>query len=190
MRWTLGALIVVQCSALVLTPRAAVPHRRLVPLRQRASGVITCSDDDERAKLIAQRNEALATSVEAMLSEFPKKLVPGSTPPEAIAKLDEALKAKDYVAMYIGLYEVTIEGELAFQLNDDQLLEPLDGSLDWTNTEDETVKTKMSYLYRMGLNMLSGGSPEVQEKIKELVFEKLVKKTGLEGKAFDDWLLL
>ena len=92
--------------------------------------------------------------------------------------------------MYIGLYEGTIEGELAFQLNDDQLLEPLDGSLDWTNTEDETVKTKMSYLYRMGLNMLSGGSPEVQEKIKELVFEKLVKKTGLEGKAFDDWLLL
>ena len=90
--------------------------------------------------------------------------------------------------MFLGIYEVTIEGEMMFQLNDEQLLEPL-GDVDWTDTSDETVKAKMKYLYTMGLQMLGSANPDTQEKIKEIVLKQLVSRTGLEGKAFDDWLL-
>ena len=51
------------------------------------------------------------------------------------------------------------------------------------------MKKKMKYLYTMGLQMLGSASPETQGKIKDLVMKQLVSRTGLEGKAFDDWLL-
>jgi hypothetical protein len=186
MRSLITALVVAHSAALVIPGRAAV--RCTLP---RHGGVIAQEggmSDEERDKMMAARNEQLAKQVEAMLTEFPKKLAPGTTPPAALSKLDEALKAKDYQSMFLGIYEVTIEGECMYQLNDAQLLEPL-GDVDWTNTEDETVKAKMKYLYTMGLQMLSSGGPETQEKIKDIVMKQLVTRTGLEGKAFDDWLL-
>ena len=77
-----------------------------------------------------------------------------------------------------------------YQVNADELLEPLDESdIDWTNKDDEVVKAKMKYLYGMGLRMLGSAGPETSEKIKQLVLDKLVSKVGMEGKAFDDWLL-
>ena len=134
--------------------------------------------------------EALNKQVAAMLEEFPKSLAPGVDPPSSLAKLEEMYKAKDVQAMYLGIYEVTIEGEFMYQVNEEtKKLEPL-GELDWTNLEDETVKAKMSYLYSMGIRMLGNASPEMQERIKQLVLDKLVGRVGLEdGKAFDDWLL-
>lgn len=118
------------------------------------------------------------------------ELAPGVAPPAGMAKLEEAFKAKDASQMFIGIYEVTIEGELMYQVNADELLEPLDESdIDWTNKDDEVVKAKMKYLYGMGLRMLGSAGPETSEKIKQLVLDKLVSKVGMEGKAFDDWLL-
>ena len=179
-----AAFMVTQCGALVIPAHAPLTLAR-APLPR--TGPVACSEADMEAQL-AERNKRIATQVEAMITEFPKKLAPGVAPPAALATLETALNEKNYGAMFIGIYELTIDGETSFQLNGDQLLEPLD-DIDWTNTEDETVKAKMQYLYQMGIQMLKSSSPEMQDAIKKLVMEKLVNRVGLEGKAFDDWLL-
>ena len=187
LRSLLSALAVAHCSALVLpSPHATI--RPAVPEHSRSAAISAQMSDEEREKMAAARTEQLAKQVEAMLTEFPKKLAPGTTPPASLAKLEEAYEAKDFQSMFLGIYEVTIEGETMYQLNDSQLLEPLP-DVDWTDTADETVKAKMKYLYTMGLQMLGSASPETQGKIKDLVMKQLVSRTGLEGKAFDDWLL-
>jgi len=190
-RASILTLFVAQSTALVLPTSSSYGLARSSP--QRASvfaqtGAAPTKEEIEKAQ--AQRLEALSNQVDAMLTEFPKKLAPGVAPPAGMAKLEEAFKAKDASQMFIGIYEVTIEGELMYQVNADELLEPLDESdIDWTNKDDEVVKAKMKYLYGMGLRMLGSAGPETSEKIKQLVLDKLVSKVGMEGKAFDDWLL-
>lgn len=190
MRSVILACVVAQCAALVRPCVASASVRS--SSRPRATVLATESSapsKEEMEKLVAMRNKQLAKQVEAMIVEFPKKLASGVAPPPALAKLNEAYKAEDAAAMFLGIYEVTIEGECTYQVNADQLLEPFNPEIDWTNTDDEVVKAKMKYLYSMGLRMLGSAGPETTEKIKQMVMEKLVKRVGLDGKAFDDWLL-
>lgn len=198
MRAVVIALLVVECAALVLPYQSICGRSRSRPLC--ASDVSVSvkpgagntggagPTDEQLAEFQAKQSEQLTKQVASMISEFPKTLMPGIAAPASLAKLEESYKANDVQAMFLGIYELTIEGECMYQANADGKLEPLQ-DIDWTDTKDETVQAKMKYLYTMGLRMLGSAGPETQEKIKKLVLDKLVSRVGLDGKAFDDWLL-
>ena len=47
----------------------------------------------------------------------------------------------------------------------------------------------MAALYGQAMNMLYFAGPETSAKIKEVVLEKLARRLGMDGVAFDEWAL-
>ena len=55
------------------------------------------------------------------------------------------------------------------------------------NLEVKEVKEEFLFLYRYGMQLIANGFVSM-EKIKEIVQERLIKRTGLTPEEFDKWL--
>ena len=95
--------------------------------------------------------------------------------------------AGDTGAMYAGSLEFLIDMELGYDLGEDGLCTPTAQLYD--DPADEATQVKVAALYGQAMNMLYFAGPETSAKIKEVVLEKLARRLGMDGVAFDEWAL-
>lgn len=109
-------------------------------------------------------------------------------PPKSLAFLKEAISRVEQAGLSPlreAIYVTLIEQTLDYEVVDDGKL--VLSSLDYNDTEDERVLSKMQYLYRYGINMLQMGYI-AGDAVKSIVLEKLAARVSMSGEEFDKWL--
>lgn len=113
----------------------------------------------------------------------------GVKPP---AELDSLIKATESGAdgktLAKLIYVVMIEVGMCYDLNGDQSLTPTRFVV-LENLQIPEVKREFSYLYTYGMNLAQMEMIEVDD-LREIVVERLIKRTGMEPREFDSWLSL
>jgi len=140
----------------------------------------------EKPKLTYE--EQMVESATTFIVDLESRLKEGVAPPPELEELRQARDAgADASELAAKIYILLIEQGMLY----DQ--DPNDGSLSPTNfdikanLEVPEVKQEFAYLYKYGMSLISKGVVDM-ETIKEIVVERLIKRTGLTPKEFDSWL--
>ena len=132
--------------------------------------------------------EKLYQSADDFLANIDSALVDKSTAPPELEELREARDAKAPAKeITIKIYNLMIERAMRYDEDPDT------GSLTPTgfdipnNLDVPEVKKEFSHLYSYGMMLMNRGMIE-GETLKEIVIERLIKRTGLSPEEFDKWL--
>jgi hypothetical protein len=140
----------------------------------------------EKPKLTYQ--EQMVESATTFIADLESRLKEGVAPPPELEELRQARDAGvDASELAAKIYILLIEQGMLY----DQ--DPDDGSLSPTNFDIKAnldvpeVKQEFAYLYKYGMSLISKGVVDM-EIIKDIVVERLIKRTGLTPEEFDAWL--
>jgi len=140
----------------------------------------------EKPKLTME--ERMNQSADDFLANMDNALVDKSTAPPELEALREARKANAPASeITVKVYDLMIERAMRYDEDPDS------GSLTPTgfdipnNLEVPEVKKEFSHLYSYGMMLMNRGMLD-GEVLKEIVIERLIKRTGLSPEEFDKWL--
>jgi hypothetical protein len=132
--------------------------------------------------------EQMAESATTFMADIENRLVEGVPPPP---ELEDLRKARDNNAdageLALKIYILLIEQGMLYDSDPDT------GKLKYTdfdiknNLDIPEVKQEFEYLYKYGMGLIYKGVVDV-DAIKEVVKERLIKRTGLSPEEFDKWL--
>ena len=132
--------------------------------------------------------EKMNQSADDFLANMDNALVDKSTAPPELEALRDARKANAPASeITIKVYDLMIERAMRYDEDPDT------GSLTPTgfdipnNLEVPEVKKEFSHLYSYGMMLMNRGMLD-GEVLKEIVIERLIKRTGLSPEEFDKWL--
>jgi len=130
-------------------------------------------------------NEMMLESATKYIIQLEAQLGEGVQPPKELDELRQARDAKaDGIAVKI--YELMIEVGMTYDINDLGILTPTEFVIT-DNLDVPEVKQEFAQLYSYGMKLSQRGLVSV-ETVKEIVMERLIKRTGLEPEEFDKWL--
>mmetsp|Transcript_1053 Transcript_1053/g.2090 ORF Transcript_1053/g.2090 Transcript_1053/m.2090 type:complete len:199 (+) Transcript_1053:64-660(+) len=180
-------------------PRPTSVSARLAPAR---AGLIVADADIKinvkKPEPKTEASEALKAATEQVVERTRKMLdsvaegstsvlAEGVSAPPAAAKLQAAYDEGDASKMYALGLEFLIDMELGYDVGDDGKCRPATETYD--DPANEATRSKLPALYGQAMNMLYFAGPETSATIKEIVLEKLARRVGMEGAAFDEWAL-
>ena len=139
----------------------------------------------DRPLVMCADAEAALEQATAMCDRCVSMMNDECTPPTALADLKDAIASGDLPAVRVAQLSLLIEQTLSFDVSEDGVLSPT--ALDVSNKDDEEVMGKYQYLYSYGIKMFTAGLVP-QDKLQQIVLEKLAARVGLDGPAFDKWL--
>mmetsp|Transcript_2403 Transcript_2403/g.5214 ORF Transcript_2403/g.5214 Transcript_2403/m.5214 type:complete len:206 (-) Transcript_2403:89-706(-) len=133
-------------------------------------------------------DEKLNQSADDFILNMDDAIVDKSTAPPELEALREARKANAPPSeISIKIYELMIERAMRFDADPDTgALTPTGFDIP-NNLEIPEVKEEFSHLYSYGMMIMDKGLLEA-EVLKEIVIERLIKRTGLTPEEFDKWL--
>uniref|UniRef100_A0A7S2U7Z7 Uncharacterized protein n=1 Tax=Attheya septentrionalis TaxID=420275 RepID=A0A7S2U7Z7_9STRA len=139
-------------------------------------------------KPVLTMEEKMYESATDFIASLEGRLKEGVVAPPELEALREARDGKAPVnEVATKIYELMIEqGMLYDQDPETGLLGLTDFDIS-AHLEVPEVKQEFSYLYKYGMNMISTGLVDV-ETAKDIVSERLIKRTGLTPEEFDTWL--
>ena len=140
------------------------------------------------AKVEKSVQEKMRDSATIFIADLRSRLAEGvPEPPE----LEDLIQARDNNAsaeeLALKIYILLIEQGMRYDQS------PEDGSMTETdfdipnNLDIPEVKKEFAYLYKYGMNLIAKGLVEMED-VKEVVQERLIKRTGLTPEKFDEWL--
>jgi len=132
--------------------------------------------------------EKMNQSADDFLANMDNAFTDKSIAPPELEALREARK-KNAPPLEIAskIYELMIERGMRYDEDPDTgRLTPTDFDIP-NNLEVPEVKKEFSHLYSYGMMLMNRGMLEA-EPLKEIVIERLIKRTGLSPEEFDKWL--
>ena len=132
--------------------------------------------------------ERMYQSADDFLDAMDNALADKSTAPPELEALREARKANaDAKEMTVKIYELMIERAMRYDEDlDTGTLTPTGFDIP-NNLDVPEVKKEFAHLYSYGMMLMNKGMLE-GETLKEIVIERLIKRTGLTPEEFDKWL--
>ena len=132
--------------------------------------------------------ERMYQSADDFLDAMDNALADKSTAPPELEALREARKANaDAKEMTVKIYELMIERAMRYDEDlDTGTLTPTGFDIP-NNLDVPEVKKEFAHLYSYGMMLMNKGMLE-GETLKEIVIERLIKRTGLSPEEFDKWL--
>ena len=132
--------------------------------------------------------ERMYQSADDFLDAMDNALADKSTAPPELEALREARKANaDAKEMTVKIYELMIERAMRYDEDlDTGTLTPTGFDIP-NNLDVPEVKKEFAHLYSYGMTLMNKGMLE-GETLKEIVIERLIKRTGLSPEEFDKWL--
>lgn len=171
-----------------IVPRYNVPRNRKSMSLLSMSGFESdfASAMPEKPKLTFE--EQMVESATTFIAELENRLKEGVAPPPELEELRQARDAgADSKELAAKIYILLIEqGMLYDQDPDDGSLSPTNFDIK-ANLEIPEVKQEFAYLYKYGMSLISKGVVDI-DTVKEIVKERLIKRTGLTPEEFDAWL--
>jgi hypothetical protein len=128
---------------------------------------------------------SIAAAAQSSIDACLERLGPGEEEPKSLQPLKDAISEGDAVKMGAGLFKLLAEQSLDYDLNDEGKI--VRTTIDYSNTDDEKVKERMSYIYKYGINMMMRDLIS-QEDLMQLVISDVASRVGMDGPAFDTWL--
>ena len=128
----------------------------------------------------------LAESAAAALDQMLGMLGEGCDPPAAAEPLRTAIAGGDQLDIGEKLYLLLVEQTLEYDFIDGKFSKT---KIDWSKTDDDKVKEKMTYIYTYGIKMLTNGVLS-EDALREAVLNKVASKVNMDGPAFDKWLAI
>lgn len=132
--------------------------------------------------------ERMKTSAEDFIISMRSSLADGLDEPPELANLEAALEDKaDLPVLAARIYELMIERGMMYDVA------PESGTLSLTqfdipsNLEEEAVKKEFLHLYTYGMGLIQRGFLDMDEA-KDIIQERLIKRTGLSPEEFDAWM--
>ena len=132
--------------------------------------------------------ERLFQSADEFLDTMDNALADKSTAPPELEALREAREAKaDPKDMTIKIYSLMIERAMLYDEDAETgTLTPTGFDIP-NNLDVPEVKKEFAHLYSYGMMLMNRGMLD-GETLKEIVIERLIKRTGLSPEEFDKWL--
>mmetsp|Transcript_13516 Transcript_13516/g.31784 ORF Transcript_13516/g.31784 Transcript_13516/m.31784 type:complete len:210 (-) Transcript_13516:1134-1763(-) len=132
--------------------------------------------------------EKMYQSADDFIANMDNAIADKSTAPPELEALRDARKANAPASeITIKIYDLMIERAMRYDEDPDT------GSLTPTgfdipnNLDVPEVKKEFSHLYSYGMMLMNRGMLD-GEDLKEIVIERLIKRTGLSPEEFDKWL--
>lgn len=131
--------------------------------------------------------EQLLTSAKDFRDSIRQNLAEGVEEPEEVALLEKAIESKNPDSLCQGIYILMIEQGMRYDQDPDTgTLTPTEYDVK-NNLDVPEVKQEFLYLYKYGMSLVTKMLIHIDD-MKDIVTERLVKRTGLEPEEFDEWL--
>jgi len=108
-------------------------------------------------------------------------------PPRTLLGLKQAISSGDIGQLRTAQFELLVDQTLLFDTEGEGEAISLVPTTATMTQDDPMTREKMRYVYSYGIKMFMAGFLE-QDKLQEIVLERLAKKVGLDGPSFDVWL--
>jgi hypothetical protein len=132
--------------------------------------------------------EKMNQSADEFLDAMDNALADKSTAPPELEALREARKANAPAKeLTVKIYDLMIERAMRYDEDlDTGSLTPTEFDIP-NNLDIPEVKKEFDHLYSYGMMLMKRGMLD-GETLKEIVIERLIKRTGLSPEEFDKWL--
>lgn len=175
-------------------PTFGMGHRASVVMKKPAAsalGMSSIGESDftsampEKPKIPIK--EQLLTSAKDFRDSIRQNLAEGVEEPEEVALLEKAIESKNPDSLCQGIYILMIEQGMRYDQDPDTgTLTPTEYDVK-NNLDVPEVKQEFLYLYKYGMSLVTKMLIHIDD-MKDIVTERLVKRTGLEPEEFDEWL--
>ena len=158
-------------------PLAAGPARLLQAVSLRRSVGPRLCEAKQAEEALEQANRMVDSFVD-MLGDL--------APPASLIALKDAIGEGELSGVRVAQFVLLVDQTLEYELNPETSTVS-SSTLEYDNTEDEALVTKMRYLYTYGIKMFMAGLV-TQEQLQAVVLNKLASRVNMDGAAFDQWL--
>lgn len=142
----------------------------------------------EKPDAATNLEDYLLQAASDFVSDVRSQLGEGVEEPPELAVLDSATEAKaDALELTEKMYELMIECGMTYDKDPETSVLTPTGFDIKNNLDVEEVQAEFLHLYRYGMNLVSRNLLDVN-KCKDIVKERLIKRTGLSPEEFDTWL--